>query len=68
MTRHYRNGEPSALYPGDPQISTFGVLVRRGLLAGAPYSRNQRFTPLGEAIRQYLATPNKRTERLPDAN
>lgn len=54
LTRHYRDGQPTALHPGDPQVATLGVLARHGLLAGPSWSRSQQFTPLGLAVRAYL--------------
>lgn len=63
MVRIYPNVEPTALFPGDPSLGTLGTLAKAGLLASPPYSRNQRFTPLGLAVRSALiALENDRGE------
>ena len=54
MVRRYRYGDPTALYPGDPSVRTLAVCARLGLLAGPPYARDQRYTPLGLEVRAIL--------------
>lgn len=54
MVMTYRGQEATAIYHGDPLISTLRVLVKKGLLVSEPHLRKCAFTPLGLAVRNHL--------------